>query len=116
MDAKYEPTDAKCQKGTIAIVATLFNNMKTNPENISVNAALVRCLKRSGLVPKSYTEENLRADTAKQGNLVVEQGPDGTESTHAAVAPDQSKVTGLDMTAAGVQKCIADPFSSATGG
>lgn len=70
----YDAASDECTKGTIGLVALLYNSMAGNPDNVPHSELVVACLVREGLVPDDYSAADYDYD---QGAAPEDRNPLG---------------------------------------
>lgn len=103
-DARDRIYDA-CARGTIDIVAGMYNSIAANPDDSSYEEMVFACLHDRGLVEDWYTLDHMKADLDKIVTAVLDQAPDGTLTTHPPPLVDEDYVTDLDMSDPAVWEC-----------
>lgn len=67
-----DEADERCKVGRTLVIANLYIEQLTNPENVDYDVLTVDCFLRAGLVDETYTAEQFDAD-ARAGSLPVDE-------------------------------------------
>ena len=60
--AKVEGASARCEQGTTASIAWLYNSIVTNPDNLSMEQQLLDCLAEGDSLASGYSVERFTSD------------------------------------------------------